>query len=69
MVYGTATFTSCAFTSNSASRNGGALFGHHATVTFAPTLPSSSFSGNTGSTNYGNCYNDRNYGTITGSCS
>jgi hypothetical protein len=38
------------------------------TVTFASTLPSNSFSGNTGgANNYGNCYKDS--GNIIGSCS
>ena len=37
------------------------------TATFASTLPANTFSGNTGSNNYGNCY--KSGGTITGSCS
>jgi hypothetical protein len=38
------------------------------TATFASTLPANSFSGNTGSNNYGNCYK-YGTGTITGNCS
>jgi hypothetical protein len=43
---------------------------YEATTTFAATLPTNSFSGNTGSNNYGNCFiTDTTGRTITGDCS
>ena len=53
-------------------RQGGALFTELSgtSVTFASTLPANSFSGNTGTTNYGNsCYKwDSAPNSFTGSC-
>jgi hypothetical protein len=53
---------------------GTVLFAHYqSTTTFASTLPVNSFSGNTGSNNYGNCYKYsstiQDFTTFTGSCS
>ena len=70
---GSATFSGCSFISNSAYQGGAVAVFTGGSATFLTDLPGNSFSGNTGNTNIGKCFNFQypsgpHQGTIVGTC-